>query len=54
MLGKEGKLGTVSVGAIADFLVLERNPLEDVTILDRPEDNLRAVYKEGRLASGRP
>ncbi|GAA6003455.1 hypothetical protein JCM10207_000341 [Rhodosporidiobolus poonsookiae] len=48
MLGKAGLLGTVAPGAIADLLVLDRNPLDDITILDRPEDHLFAVLKEGR------
>jgi imidazolonepropionase-like amidohydrolase len=48
MLKMEGRLGTISPGAIADILILDRNPLDDITVLDRPEIYLRAVYKEGR------
>lgn len=48
MLKQEGRLGTIAPGAIADMLVLERNPLEDITVLDRPELYLKAVFKEGR------
>ena len=52
MLGKEGKLGVIAKGAYADMLVLDRNPLEDITVLDRPELYLKAVIKGGRVASG--
>jgi imidazolonepropionase-like amidohydrolase len=52
MLRKEGKLGVIAKGAIADMLVLEKNPLEDITVLDRPELYLKAVFKEGRLYKG--
>ena len=48
MLGYPTLLGTISVGAYADFLVLGDNPLDDVTILDWPERHLQCVVKEGR------
>ncbi|KAL0570707.1 hypothetical protein V5O48_011258 [Marasmius crinis-equi] len=53
MLNKSSLLGTVSAGALADLLVLKANPLEDITILDRPEDNLLATLKEGRVVMSR-
>ncbi|WVF68082.1 hypothetical protein IAT40_002845 [Kwoniella sp. CBS 6097] len=52
LLGYEGKLGVLQPDAIADLIVLEKNPLEDIKVLDRPEENLVAVVKEGRLVSG--
>jgi imidazolonepropionase-like amidohydrolase len=52
MLGQEGRLGVVAAGAIADLLLLNANPLEDITVLDRPETYLAAVIKQGRLVSG--
>ncbi|OCF32113.1 amidohydrolase [Kwoniella heveanensis BCC8398] len=52
MLGQKGKLGVIAKGAIADLLVLSRNPLEDITVLDRPELYLDAVIKEGKVVSG--
>ncbi|WWD00545.1 hypothetical protein V866_007479 [Kwoniella sp. B9012] len=45
MLGQKGKLGVIAEGAIADLLVLSRNPLEDITVLHRPELCLDAVIK---------
>jgi imidazolonepropionase-like amidohydrolase len=37
----EGKIGVIAPGAFADLLVLDANPLEDITILDRPEQRRR-------------
>jgi imidazolonepropionase-like amidohydrolase len=52
MLGYEGKLGIIAPGAIADLVIMAKNPLEDIKILDRPEENLVAVVKAGRLITG--
>lgn len=52
-LGMEGKLGVVSDGAIADFLVLDKNPLDDITILDRMSENLLAIVKDGRVVASK-
>jgi len=49
MLKQEGRLGTIAPGAIADLLILDKNPLQDITVLDRPELYLKAVYKAGKL-----
>ncbi|KAF7366775.1 Amidohydro-rel domain-containing protein [Mycena sanguinolenta] len=51
MLGKSSLIGTIAAGAYADLLILNKNPLEDVTVLDRPEDHLLAVMKQGRVFS---
>ncbi|KAK4688967.1 hypothetical protein P7C73_g1134, partial [Tremellales sp. Uapishka_1] len=48
MLRFEGKLGIVAEGAIADLIFLDQNPLEDITILDRPDLHLLAVMQAGR------
>lgn len=46
---REGEFGMVAEGARADLLVVEANPLEDITSLTRPEENLRVIMKEGRV-----
>ncbi|WRT63339.1 uncharacterized protein IL334_000244 [Kwoniella shivajii] len=48
---QEGKIGVIAPGAYADLIVLRSNPLEDITILDHPEDHLLAVIKDGRVAT---
>ena len=49
LLGMEGKLGTVSYDAIADLLILDKNPLDDVTVLDNFERTCYGIVKEGRV-----
>lgn len=44
-------LGIISAGAYADILILNANPLEDVTVLDRPEDHFLGIIKQGRVVS---
>ncbi|CAL1711386.1 unnamed protein product [Somion occarium] len=50
---RDNKIGRIQPGSYADILVLDANPLDDVTILDWPEDHLYAVIKEGRVVSSR-
>ena len=49
LLMRESMLGKIEEGYAADLLVLNANPLEDVTILDHPEKHLLLVMKEGRV-----
>src|SRR6185295_4289148 len=42
-------LGVIREGAAADLLVLEGNPLDDVTLLANPETNLRLIIKDGAI-----
>ena len=46
-LGLTGELGIIAPGALADLVLLEGNPLEDISNLRR----VRAVIAKGRLAS---
>jgi imidazolonepropionase-like amidohydrolase len=43
-----GKLGCVKSGAFADLLLLGSNPLEDIGIMNKPHQYLKAVVKDGR------
>ncbi|QNI30283.1 amidohydrolase family protein [Alloacidobacterium dinghuense] len=47
LVGMEGRLGLITEGAIADLLVVDGSPLEDITILSNPKKNLLLVMKEG-------
>ncbi|KAJ4326708.1 hypothetical protein N0V84_002934 [Fusarium piperis] len=49
MLRRENQIGQVKEGFLADLIVLEKNPLEDITVLDDKE-NLLAVVKHGQVA----
>lgn len=44
----EGKLGCIKEGAFADILLLAKNPLDDIGIMNKPHENLMAVVKDGR------
>jgi imidazolonepropionase-like amidohydrolase len=46
---RDGEFGMVAPGARADLLVVEGNPLDDVTVLTAPERNLKAIMKSGRF-----
>ena len=43
------KLGVIEAGAWADLLVVDGNPLEDITVLEDPERNLRLIVKGGEV-----
>jgi imidazolonepropionase-like amidohydrolase len=47
LMGRGGELGTVEVGKLADLLVVEGNPLEDITVL-ADGGNLLGILKGGR------
>ncbi|TQN71640.1 hypothetical protein CSHISOI_03890 [Colletotrichum shisoi] len=49
MLGQEGKLGQIKEGFTADLLVLDCNPLDDISVLDKPEESVLVVVKDGRV-----
>jgi imidazolonepropionase-like amidohydrolase len=47
LLGKSGELGVVAAGAVADLIVLEGNPMLDISIFERSEESIRLIMKEG-------
>jgi imidazolonepropionase-like amidohydrolase len=49
LLMQKGKLGIISPGAYADILVIEGNPLEDLSVLQHPAENLKIIMKDGVL-----
>lgn len=52
MMGQEESLGQIKAGFEADILITEKDPLEDVSIFDNPE-NVLGVFKEGRIYKSR-
>jgi imidazolonepropionase-like amidohydrolase len=46
---REGPLGVIKEGAYADLLIIEGNPLKDITILADPEKNLKLIMKDGKI-----
>lgn len=48
LLKQEGKLGTISVGAHADLLLMNANPLDDVSVLAKPDGIIKDIFVGGR------
>lgn len=44
-----GKLGVVEEGALADLLLVEGNPLENLDLVADPETNFRIIMKDGKI-----
>jgi imidazolonepropionase-like amidohydrolase len=49
LLRRDGELGVLAPGALADLLVVDGNPLEDITVLTTPERTLKLIMKEGTI-----
>ena len=49
LIGMEGKLGVVAPGAVADLLVVQGAPLEDVAILADHRRRIQMVMKAGAI-----
>jgi imidazolonepropionase-like amidohydrolase len=47
LLQREGELGVVAPGALADLLVIDGNPLDDIRVLTTPDQTLKLIMKEG-------
>lgn len=46
---REGPLGVIQKGAYADLLLIDGNPLEDVTLLADYENNIDLIMKDGKI-----
>lgn len=44
-----GKLGVVAEGALADLLLVDGNPLEDINLIANPERNFKIIMKDGKI-----
>jgi imidazolonepropionase-like amidohydrolase len=49
ILGREGELGVVAPGALADLLVVDGDPLADLGVLERTEQTLHGVVRGGEV-----
>jgi len=46
---REGPLGVIEVGAYADMILVDGNPLEDVAVLADYDNNIKIVIKDGEI-----
>jgi imidazolonepropionase-like amidohydrolase len=44
-----GKPGVIEEGAYADILLINGDPLKDITILTKPEEDLSLIMKDGKI-----
>jgi len=44
-----GRLGVIEEGALADILLVNGNPLEDLTLFHNSEENLALIMKDGKI-----
>lgn len=42
-----GKLGEISKGAYADLIIVDGNPLENLKLIEDPENNFKVIMKNG-------
>jgi imidazolonepropionase-like amidohydrolase len=45
-----GKLGVVEEGALADLILVDGNPLENIQLISDPVKNFLVIMKDGRVA----
>ena len=48
LFGMQDDIGTVEAGKLADLLVVDGDPLENIAVFQKPS-NLRLIMKGGRL-----
>ncbi|TME89990.1 MAG: hypothetical protein E6I34_13680 [Chloroflexi bacterium] len=53
LLGLPGELGTVAPGAFADLLIVDGDPLRDLSLLQGPGEHLSLIMKAGALYKNR-
>ena len=53
ILGRSGELGVIAPGAIADLLVVDGDPLADLSVLADPESGLALILKGGAIVRNR-
>ncbi|WP_206081872.1 metal-dependent hydrolase family protein [Maribellus sediminis] len=46
---KEGPLGEITEGAYADLIIVDGNPLEDLSLVADPEKNFVVIMKDGKV-----
>jgi imidazolonepropionase-like amidohydrolase len=44
-----GKLGVVEEGALADLLLVDGNPIEDIRLIEDPGKNFVLIMKDGKI-----
>ncbi|MCK5767629.1 MAG: amidohydrolase family protein, partial [Candidatus Atribacteria bacterium] len=48
LIGVSDKIGDITPGKLADIVIIDKNPLKDISALCDKE-NIKAVIKEGKI-----
>lgn len=49
----QGKLGVIEVGALADMILIDGNPLENIGILSQYQDKFLVIIKDGKIVKNK-
>lgn len=49
LINMKDRLGVVNVGAIADLIVVDGDPLTDISLLTKPSKNIPVIMKAGKI-----
>jgi imidazolonepropionase-like amidohydrolase len=44
-----GRLGLLEAGALADLLLVDGNPIENIDLIANPDKNFLIIMKDGRI-----
>ena len=53
LLRMEGKIGTLQPGAFADVVLLDRDPLQDLSVLSGQGEGMNTIIKDGEIVKSR-
>jgi len=53
IMQKQGELGCLAPGAFADLIAIESNPLQDIHVMTRPEEQFAMIMKGGEFVRNR-
>ena len=53
LTGEHDMLGVIKAGALADLIVIDGNPLDNLALLARPQESLMAVIRDGAFVINR-
>ena len=53
IMQKSGQVGSLEPGAYADILAIDRNPLKDIHVMARPDENFSVIMKGGEFVRNR-
>ncbi len=53
LVNMPGQIGEIAPGAFADLILVSGNPLDDISVLAKPEEHLKLVMANGRIARNR-